>query len=57
MRASPGIESVSFKPGELTPGGMLFLKIIFAVGISVSVLLGGYGVITYFLGRQVGAEN
>ena len=36
------------KPGELGPWNMLFLQVVFAVGISLPILLCGYGIITYF---------
>jgi len=36
------------KPGELGPWNMLFLQVVFAVGISLPILLCGYGIISYF---------
>lgn len=41
-------DDVGFKPGDLSPASLLFFKIILAVGISLPILLCGYGLITYF---------
>ena len=44
-------DDIGFKPGELSPASMLFFKILLAIGISLPMLLCGYGLISFFLGR------
>ncbi len=41
-------EKAQFKPGELGPWNKLFLEVVFAVGLSLPILLCGYGLISYF---------
>ena len=48
MQKTREYEDWEFKPGELGPWSMLFFKVILAVGISLPILLCGYGFITYF---------
>lgn len=48
MKEQSDSDDVGFKPGELSSGNMLFLKIFFTVGISLPILLCGYGLISYF---------
>jgi len=40
-----------FKPGDLSRGDILFFKIFFPVGISLPILLWGYGLLQYFTGE------
>ena len=45
-------DDTGLKPGELGPVSMLFLKLIFSVGISLPILLCGYGLLSFFLNKQ-----